>query len=46
MAKKRPQRQQHVPKRVSKRQRRIKIIVYLMVIAMVLSIFTYGLAFL
>ncbi|WP_157967314.1 MULTISPECIES: stressosome-associated protein Prli42 [Paraliobacillus] len=34
------------PRKISKRQRRNKIIVYIMILAMVLSTFTAGLAFL
>ena len=35
--------QNKVPKRKSKRDRRIKFFIYLMIIAMVLSLFTAGL---
>lgn len=35
----------HVPKRKSKRDRRMKVAIYVMVIAMLLSLFTSGLAF-
>jgi len=34
--------QNQAPKRKSKRERRMKLIVYLMVIAMILSLFTAG----
>ncbi|HLS67377.1 MAG TPA: stressosome-associated protein Prli42 [Pseudogracilibacillus sp.] len=36
--------QKQVKKRTSKRQRKIKFFVYLMVIAMILSLFTAGLS--
>jgi len=37
--------QNNVPKRKSKRERRMKFVIYLMVIAMVLSLLTTGVAF-
>ena len=40
------QKNKHIPKRKSKRERRMKIAIYVMVIAMILSLFTSGLAFL
>lgn len=36
--------QKHVPKRKSKRERRVKFVIYLMIIAMILSLFTTGVA--
>jgi len=39
------QKQKHVPRRKSKREKRMKIAIYVMVAAMLLSLFTSGLAF-
>ena len=36
--------QNYAPKRKSKRERRVKFVVYLMIIAMILSLFTTGVA--
>jgi hypothetical protein len=35
----------HAPRRKSKRERRMRLAVYIMIIAMVVSTITYGLAF-
>jgi len=43
---KKKQKNNHAPRRKSKRERRMKIAIYVMVIAMILSAFTSGLAFL
>jgi len=40
------QKRQPVKRRTSRRQRRVKFIVYIMVFAMILSLFTAGLALL
>jgi len=36
--------QNQAPRRKSKRERRVKFVIYLMVIAMILSLFTVGLS--
>lgn len=44
MAKNQSNHKQAPPRKKSKRERRIKFVIYLMVIAMILSTLTYGLA--